>query len=216
DAARARRTPPQRALRRRRRRQGAVALVRERRRVRLSLHSRDVRERGARGVRVRSARRGGGRRGGARAGQAELERTARPRRFTGRVRGQGALAAAAARRARTPRVRGAGDGRAVPLARRQSPAARAVRTAGRRRRPPAGACPGRRRVKLLDVTEFYSPQGGGVRTYLPEKAGWLAPRHDVQHVVVVPSKETAVMQWERARVYLVRGHAVPARTGHLF
>src|SRR5207247_2349698 len=81
-----------------------------------------------------------------------------------------ALAAAAARRARAPRLRGAGDGRAVPLARRQSPAARAVRTAGRRRRPPPGARPGRRRVNLLDVTAFYSPQGGGGRPDLAAHA----------------------------------------------
>jgi len=71
-------------------------------------------------------------------------------------------------------------------------------------------------VKLLDVTEFYSPQGGGVRTYLAEKARWLAPRHDVQHVIVVPSNRTAVDQWERSRAYLVRGPAVPASPGYHF
>ena len=71
-------------------------------------------------------------------------------------------------------------------------------------------------MKLLDVTEFYSPQGGGVRTYLAEKARWLAPRHDVQHVIVVPSNRTAVDQWERSRAYLVRGPAVPASPGYHF
>jgi len=71
-------------------------------------------------------------------------------------------------------------------------------------------------VKLLDVTEFYSSQGGGVRTYLAEKARWLAPRHDVQHVIVVPSNRTDVAQWERSRVYLVRGPAVPASPGYHF
>jgi len=71
-------------------------------------------------------------------------------------------------------------------------------------------------VKLLDVTEFYSPQGGGVRTYLAEKTRWLAPRHDVQHVIVVPSNRTAVAQWERSRAYLVRGPAVPASPGYHF
>jgi len=71
-------------------------------------------------------------------------------------------------------------------------------------------------VKLLDITEFYSPQGGGVRTYLAEKARWLVPRHEVQHVIVVPSNKTAVVQWERSRVYLVRGPAVPASPGYHF
>jgi len=71
-------------------------------------------------------------------------------------------------------------------------------------------------VKLLDVTEFYSPLGGGVRTYLAAKARWLASRHDVQHVIVVPSNKTAVAQWERSRVHLVRGPAVPASPGYHF
>ena len=71
-------------------------------------------------------------------------------------------------------------------------------------------------MKLLDVTEFYSPQGGGVRTYLAEKARWLAPRHEIQHVIVVPSNKTALAQWERSRVYLVRGPAVPASPGYHF
>jgi len=71
-------------------------------------------------------------------------------------------------------------------------------------------------VKLLDITEFYSPQGGGVRTYLSEKARWLASRHDVRHVIVVPAKETAVVEWERSRVYLVRGPGVPASPGYHF
>src|SRR5207249_6355447 len=97
-----------------------------------------------------------------------------------------------------------------------SPAAGAVRTAHRRRRPPGGARAGRRCVKLLDVTEFYSPLGGGVRTYLAAKARWLASRHDVQHVIVVPSNKTAVAQWERSRVHLVRGPAVPASPGYHF
>jgi alpha-1,6-mannosyltransferase len=71
-------------------------------------------------------------------------------------------------------------------------------------------------VKLLDVTEFYSPRGGGVRTYLIEKARWLAPRGDVEHAIVVPSDRTATTQWERSRVYLLRGPAVPASPGYHF
>jgi len=85
--------------------------------------------------------------------------------------------------------------------------------------PPAaagGARAGRCRVKLLDVTEFYSPQGGGVRTYLAEKARWLAPRHDVPARDRGPSNRTAVVQWERSRAYLVRGPAVPASPGYHF
>ena len=71
-------------------------------------------------------------------------------------------------------------------------------------------------MKLLDITEFYSLQGGGVRTYLAEKARWVAAHGDVEHAVIVPSDRDAVTQWERSRVYLVRGPRVPASPGYHF
>ena len=71
-------------------------------------------------------------------------------------------------------------------------------------------------MKLLDVTEFYSPRGGGVRTYLLEKARWLAARPDVGHTIVVPADRTATTRWECSRVHLVRGPAVPASPGYHF
>jgi alpha-1,6-mannosyltransferase len=69
-------------------------------------------------------------------------------------------------------------------------------------------------LKLLDITEFYSPHGGGVRTYLAEKARWLAGDPEVGHVVIVPSDRDAVTQWQRSRVYCVRGPRVPASPGY--
>jgi alpha-1,6-mannosyltransferase len=71
-------------------------------------------------------------------------------------------------------------------------------------------------MKLLDVTEFYSPRGGGVRRYLNEKARWVATQRDLEHVVVIPSDRDAVTQWERSRVYLVPGPSVPASPGYHF
>lgn len=71
-------------------------------------------------------------------------------------------------------------------------------------------------MKVLDLTEFYSPRGGGVRRYLAEKARWVAPRRDLEHVVVVPAERNAVAQWERSRVYLVGGPGVPASPGYHF
>jgi alpha-1,6-mannosyltransferase len=71
-------------------------------------------------------------------------------------------------------------------------------------------------LKLLDITEFYSPQGGGVRTYLAEKARWLAARDDVEHAVIVPADRDGATQWERSRVHLVRGPRVPASPGYHF
>src|SRR5207244_3754657 len=71
-------------------------------------------------------------------------------------------------------------------------------------------------LKLLDVTEFYSASGGGVRTYLTEKSRWLATRSEWEHVVIVPSARDAEMRWGRSRVYLLSGPRVPASPGYHF
>ncbi len=71
-------------------------------------------------------------------------------------------------------------------------------------------------MKLLDVTEFYSASGGGVRTYLTEKSRWLATRSEWEHVVVVPGDRDTETRWARSRVYLLRGPRVPASPGYHF
>ena len=71
-------------------------------------------------------------------------------------------------------------------------------------------------MKLLDVTEFYSPSGGGVRTYLTEKCRWLATHSDWEHVVVVPGSEDVETQWAASRVHVLRGPPVPASPGYHF
>jgi len=71
-------------------------------------------------------------------------------------------------------------------------------------------------VRLLDVTEFYSPWGGGVRTYLTEKARWVARQTHFEHAIVLPGDRDHVDVWQRSRVYFVRGPAVPASPGYHF
>lgn len=71
-------------------------------------------------------------------------------------------------------------------------------------------------MKLLDVTEFHSPVGGGVTTYLQAKAKWLAARPDVEHVIVLSSAFDGVEQWHRSRVYHLAGPPVPASPGFYF
>jgi alpha-1,6-mannosyltransferase len=71
-------------------------------------------------------------------------------------------------------------------------------------------------VKLLDVTEFYSPSGGGVRTYLVEKCRWLAQHSDWEHIVVVPGESDVETHWARSTVHVLRGPRVPASPGYHF
>src|SRR5207245_2247300 len=151
---------------------------------------------------------------------ARLRRTGRGARPPGRpggVRPRDSRLACPARAAIAHGGAGEGHGPDLPLARGQRAAARLLR-AGDRGALPHGELRLRCRaaVKLLDITEFYSLQGGGVRTYLAEKARWVAAHGDVEHAVIVPSDRDAVTQWERSRVYLVRGPRVPASPGYHF
>ncbi len=79
---------------------------------------------------------------------------------------------------------------------------------------PAPAPAGRRPLKILDITEFYSPLGGGVRSYLAAKAEWLAGRSDIEHTIVVPGPRDGESVWGRSRVLVVGGPAVPKSPGY--
>lgn len=71
-----------------------------------------------------------------------------------------------------------------------------------------------RPLKLLDITEFYSPLGGGVRSYLAAKADWLAGRSDIQHTIVVPGPRDGESVLGRSRVLVVGGPRVPKSPGY--
>src|SRR5208283_726128 len=137
---------------------------------------------------------------------------------------------------RTVRVRDTGEvaeyGNAKwsPLARGE----RGERSKGllpQRHREPGGAAgapirAGRRRLRILDITEFYSERGGGVRSHLTTRGHVLCQLgHD--HAVIAPgprdelgapdaSIAPAGSKSPRARVLRVAGPALPYdRTYHL-
>jgi len=71
-------------------------------------------------------------------------------------------------------------------------------------------------VRILDITEFYSPLGGGVKTYLTAKAEWLAQQPDVSHTIVLPGEQDQETTLARSRVVLLGGPPVPASPGYHF
>ena len=68
-------------------------------------------------------------------------------------------------------------------------------------------------MKLCDITQFWSPSGGGVRRYVTEKV-----RHWTQaggeHVLIIPGPEDAVSGDDRVRVYTIRSPRVSKTTGY--
>jgi len=68
-------------------------------------------------------------------------------------------------------------------------------------------------LKIVDLTQFYSPVSGGVKRYLHEKIDYIenCPATD-KHVLVVPGKKTTVRANGRSRIYTVRSPLVSRAT----
>jgi alpha-1,6-mannosyltransferase len=65
------------------------------------------------------------------------------------------------------------------------------------------------RFTVLDISEYYGPDSGGVRTYLHEKARYVAARPWLRQVVVLPGAEDTVRTADGVRVYRVRSPRIP-------
>src|ERR1700730_18645107 len=64
-------------------------------------------------------------------------------------------------------------------------------------------------MKIVDLTQFYSPVSGGVKRYLHEKIDYIENCTATdKHVLVVPGKETTVRARGRTRVYTIRSPLV--------
>jgi alpha-1,6-mannosyltransferase len=73
-----------------------------------------------------------------------------------------------------------------------------------------------RTLKLVDLTEFYSPLGGGVRSYLTAKARWLASQPNIDHVILVSGGRDGVNEVHRSRLVQIKGPPIPASPGYHF
>lgn len=64
-------------------------------------------------------------------------------------------------------------------------------------------------MKIVDLTQFYSPVSGGVKRYLHEKIDYIENCTATEkHVLVVPGQKTTVRARGRARVYTIRSPLV--------
>lgn len=64
-------------------------------------------------------------------------------------------------------------------------------------------------MKVCDLTQFYSPVGGGVRRYVSEKIAWMKrARPGDEHILIIPGAETACREDGPCRVYTIRAPLV--------
>jgi alpha-1,6-mannosyltransferase len=71
-------------------------------------------------------------------------------------------------------------------------------------------------LKVLDITKFFGPTTGGIRTYLLEKEKFVQHRDDLHQVVVVPAKTRTVREAGRTRWYFLPGHPIPTQAPYRF
>lgn len=64
-------------------------------------------------------------------------------------------------------------------------------------------------MHVLDITKYFGPTTGGIRTYLMEKAAWVARRPDLRQTLVVPGEADGVTDTEGVRCYRVRSPRIP-------
>src|SRR5262245_11628083 len=75
---------------------------------------------------------------------------------------------------------------------------------------------GSRPLTVLDITKWYGERSGGVRTYLDEKQRYVAARHDVRHVLVIPGDRDEVLDRGNTRRYRIRGPRIPSQPQYRF
>lgn len=65
-------------------------------------------------------------------------------------------------------------------------------------------------LRLLDITKYFGPDTGGIRTYLVAKAEWLASQAGISGVLVIPGPADAVID-DAGRRYEIQGPRMPGQ-----
>jgi len=71
-------------------------------------------------------------------------------------------------------------------------------------------------LRWLDITKYFGPDTGGIRTYLLAKAAWVAADPSLAQVVIVPGERDGVADRDGTRWYQVRGPRIPGQRSYRF
>lgn len=69
---------------------------------------------------------------------------------------------------------------------------------------------------ILDISEYFSESGGGVRTYLVQKARFIESRPDLRQVMLVPGQHDSITQGTGVRCYRLQGPSIPFNRNYRF
>lgn len=71
-------------------------------------------------------------------------------------------------------------------------------------------------LTVLDITKWFGETSGGVKTYLREKARFVAAEPSFRHVLVIPGPFDSVALSDGVRVYRLRGPRIPTQSAYRF
>ncbi len=67
-------------------------------------------------------------------------------------------------------------------------------------------------LHILDITKYFGPTTGGIRTYLLEKARFVSRHPDLRQTLVVPGESGGVADGDGVRCYRVAGPMIPLQS----
>jgi alpha-1,6-mannosyltransferase len=71
-------------------------------------------------------------------------------------------------------------------------------------------------LSVLDITEWYGATSGGIRTYLLQKAAYVAAKPSLRHVLSVPGSRDVITEADGVRMYRLRGPRIPGQAPYRF
>jgi alpha-1,6-mannosyltransferase len=71
-------------------------------------------------------------------------------------------------------------------------------------------------LSVLDATEWFGETSGGIRTYLLQKAAYVAARPSLRHVIVVPGARDTITEGDGVRMYRLQGPRIPRQRPYRF
>ena len=69
---------------------------------------------------------------------------------------------------------------------------------------------------VMDITEWFGDTSGGIRTYLLQKAQYVATRPWLRHVLTVPGERDAITEDDGVRMYRLQGPPIPRQKPYRF
>jgi len=85
-----------------------------------------------------------------------------------------------------------------------------------RSRPLPGPLRPDARLSVLDVTKYFGDATGGIRTYLLEKARYVAGHPELRQTLVVPGPRDSVAEIDGVRCYRLRNPNIPTQRPYRF